>query len=69
MPDDVESPDDDAGRWREAEHLRTINPGWVVIWLARVRKFRAYRDSGSRRVDSLTAATADELATQIRRLR
>ena len=39
---------DDAERWREAARLRDECPGWVIIWLARTREYRAYQDSRSR---------------------
>jgi hypothetical protein len=57
---------DDAGRWREASRLRRDHPRWVVIWLAPIRKFRAYaRLPGARRDTALTASTPDGLAAQI----
>jgi hypothetical protein len=56
----------DADRWREAARLRDERPGWVIIWLARTREYRAYQDSQSRRATALTAATAADLAAQIR---
>jgi hypothetical protein len=57
---------DDAERWREAARLRDECPGWVIIWLARSGEYRAYQDSQSRRAATLTAATAADLAAQIR---
>ena len=57
---------DDAERWREAARLRDECPGWVIIWLARTREYRAYQDSRSRTGAALTAATASDLAAQIR---
>jgi len=57
---------EDAERWREAARLRDECPGWVIIWLARTREYRAYQDSQSRRAATLTAITAADLAAQIR---
>ena len=57
---------DDADRWQEAARLRDECPGWVIIWLARTREYRAYQDSQSRTAAALTAATAADLAAQIR---
>jgi hypothetical protein len=57
-------PDDDAVCWREAERLRHENPGWVVLWLARIRRYRAYRLS-ARRPLTLTAQTPGDLEAQI----
>jgi hypothetical protein len=34
--------EEDAGRWGEAARLRREHPGWVVIWLTHLRRFRAY---------------------------
>jgi hypothetical protein len=57
---------DDAERWREAARLRDECPGWVIIWLAPTREYRAYQDSQSRRAAALKADTAADLAAQIR---
>jgi hypothetical protein len=62
---DAQPPSDDAASWREAERLRREHPGWVVVWLARIRQYRAYRLS-ARRPITLTAQTPDDLAAQIR---
>jgi len=57
---------DEAARWREAALLRCQHPGWVIIWLARVAQYRAYRRFlGARRDTVLTAATSGELAVRI----
>jgi hypothetical protein len=65
-PGDPPAADDDAGRWREAARLRRDHPRWVVIWLAPIRKFRAYaRLPGARRDTALTASTPAGLADQI----
>lgn len=58
--------EEDAEQWRGAARLRDERPGWVMIWLARTREYRAYEDSQSRRAAALTAATAADLAAQIR---
>jgi uncharacterized protein YjlB len=58
--------DDDAARWREAALVRGEHPGWVVIWLARVRRYHAYhRFTGAQRDTVLIAATSGELAAKI----
>jgi hypothetical protein len=57
---------DDAACWREAARLRRENPGWVVLWLARIRRYRAYRLSQARRPTTLTAQTPGDLAAQMR---
>ena len=59
-------PGDDAARWRDAARLRAEHSGWVIVWLARTGQFRAYkRLPGARRDTSLTAVTAEALATRI----
>ena len=56
----------DADRLREAGRLRRERPGWVIIWLAPINEFRAYRRlPGARHDTALTAATADDLAILI----
>jgi hypothetical protein len=58
--------DDDAGRWREAARLRRDHPRWVIIWLAPIRQFRAYRRlPGARRDSALTDRTPAGLASLI----
>ncbi|HTX86130.1 MAG TPA: hypothetical protein VME44_28420 [Streptosporangiaceae bacterium] len=65
-PADTPPPGDDAAHWRDAARLRAEHSGWVIVWLARTGQFRAYkRLPGARRDTSLTAATADALATKI----
>jgi hypothetical protein len=65
-PGDPPAGDDDAGRWREAAQLRREHSRWIVIWLAPIRRLRAYaRLPGTRRDTALTAATPGELAAQI----
>jgi hypothetical protein len=59
---------DDAACWREAARLRREHRAWVVIWLARERCYNAYkRMPGARRDTALSAATAGQMAEQIRR--
>jgi hypothetical protein len=59
---------DDAACWREAARLRSEHRGWIVIWLAREGCYRAYRRlPGARRDTALSAATAQDMAGQIRR--
>ncbi|HEY7145476.1 MAG TPA: hypothetical protein VH637_14630 [Streptosporangiaceae bacterium] len=60
--------DEDAARWREAAELRGEHAGWVVIWLAPVGRFRAYRRlPGARRDTALSDQTAAGLSSQITR--
>jgi hypothetical protein len=63
----AEATGDDAC-WREAARLRREHRAWVVIWLAREGRYRAYRRlPGARRDTALSAATADGMSAQIRR--
>jgi hypothetical protein len=65
-PGDQPIADDDADHWREAARLRRDHPPWVIIWLAPIRRFRAYaRMPGTRRDTALTAVTSADLAAQI----
>ena len=65
-PGDQLAADGDADRWREAAWLRRDHPGWIVVWVAAVGAFHAYkRLPGARRDTALAAATADDLAAQI----
>jgi hypothetical protein len=60
-----EQQDDDAC-WREAARLRAEHRGWVVIWLASERCYKAYRRMrGARRDTALSAATASEMTDLI----
>jgi hypothetical protein len=59
------SADDDA-YWQEAAGLRREHPQWIIIWLASLKQFRAYRRMpGARRDTALTASTSEELAAKI----
>jgi hypothetical protein len=52
--------------WREAARLRSQFRGWIVIWLASGRCFKAYkRLPGARRDTALSAATSGEMADLI----
>jgi hypothetical protein len=57
--------DDDAACWRHAERLHSDHPGWVIIWLAPAREYRAYRLPDPRRDTTLAAPTPDGLAAAI----
>jgi hypothetical protein len=58
---------DDAACWEQAARLRAEHRGWIVIWLSRDARFRGYRRlPGARRDTALSAATAADLAAQIR---
>jgi hypothetical protein len=63
---DQPAADSDADHWREAARLRRDQPGWIVIWLAPIRRFLAYaRTPGTRRATALIAATSADLTAQI----
>jgi len=51
-------PDDDDTHWRAAKQLRREKPGWLVIWVARVGRFHAYRLTGPLLGDILHEAPA-----------
>jgi hypothetical protein len=56
----------DADRWREVTALRREHRGWVIIWLAPARGFRAYRRlPGTRHDTTVSAPTAEGLAAAI----
>jgi hypothetical protein len=56
----------DAQRWQQAAQLRAEHRGWIVIWLAAERCFRAYRRlPGARRDTALSAATSGQMADLI----
>jgi hypothetical protein len=58
---------DDAVCWEQSARLRAEHRGWIVIWLSREARFRAYRRLPGARCDTvLSAATASDLAAQIR---
>jgi hypothetical protein len=66
------APDHDAGAdaagRQQAARLRQQFRGWIVVWLARDRQFRAYRRlPGARRDTTLSAGTATGIAAQITR--
>jgi hypothetical protein len=57
---------DETEHWREAARLREEHAGWVVVWLARDRQYKAYkRMPGARRDTALAASTAADLSAQI----
>jgi hypothetical protein len=57
--------DEDAARWKEAIQLRRAYTRWLIIWVARAGRFRAYPLASSRARTTLTAPTADDLAAKI----
>jgi hypothetical protein len=66
--EDTTHPDarDDAACWQEAARLRQDHSGWVIIWLAPAREYRAYkRLRGARRDTALAAATPSALTAAI----
>ena len=57
---------DDARRCDQAARLRREFRGWIVIFLARDRRYKAYRRMpGARRDTALAAAMPEALAAQI----
>jgi hypothetical protein len=57
--------DDDQARWASAAQVRKERPGWVVIWLARKREFRA-RPLFRAPADTVAAgATPEELTARM----
>jgi hypothetical protein len=57
---------EDHQREELAARLRQEHQGWIIIWLAADRQFRAYRRlPGARRDVTLSAATGSDLAAQI----
>jgi hypothetical protein len=58
--------DGDGACWQQAARLRAEHRGWIVVWLAPEKCYRAYRRlPGARRDTALSAATASEMAAQI----
>jgi hypothetical protein len=53
-PGDATAPDDDAACWQVAKQLRSEHPKWLVIWVARTRRYHAYLLSGFRPGTGLT---------------
>ena len=58
----------DAAHWQNAARIRHENPGWVVIWMSRARRYRAYPLFRAPRGTALAAATADDLTDQMDRV-
>ena len=58
-------PPDDTARWQVAKKLRDQHPGWVIIWLASISRYRARPLFRTARETVLTAQTAEELAAQM----
>lgn len=57
---------DDADRCDQAARLCREFRGWIVMWLARDRQYKAYRRMpGARRDTALAAAMPEALAAQI----
>jgi hypothetical protein len=64
-PGDATAPDNDAACWQVAKQLRSEHPKWLVIWVARTRRYHAYLLSGFRPGTGLTDTQPAGLATQI----
>jgi hypothetical protein len=64
-PGDATVPDDEAACWQAAKQLRSEHPNWLVIWVARTRRYHAYPLSGSRPGTGLTDTQPAGLAAQI----
>jgi hypothetical protein len=67
-PGDTEAPEpaDDTACWQVARQLREQHPGWVIIWVARIGRYRA-RPLFRTRETVLTAEAPEELAAQMSR--
>jgi hypothetical protein len=55
------TPDHDAACWQAAAQARRQHPGWIVIWVAQLGRFRAYPLFRAPSGTSVTAATPQEL--------
>ncbi len=56
---------DDVARWQAAKQLRAEHPKWLVIWVARTRRFHAYLLAASRAGAGLTDTEPAGLAAQM----
>lgn len=66
MIPDIPARQEEDASWQEATRLRREHRGWIVVWLAPKKCFRAYRRlAGARRDTALSAATSGEMATLI----
>jgi hypothetical protein len=63
-PGDATAPDNDAACWQVAKQLRSEHPKWLVIWVARTRRYHAYLLSGFRPGTGLTDTQPAGLATR-----
>jgi len=57
--------DDDQARWAAVARVRKERPGWVVIWLARKREFRARPLFRAPRDTVAAGATPEELTARM----
>jgi hypothetical protein len=57
---------DDAACMLAARQLRSEHPKWLVIWVARSRRFHAYRLAASQAAPGLTDTEPVGLAMQIK---
>ena len=64
-PPAASEPGEDAARWQAARQLRGQHPGWVIIWLASISRYRARPLFRTQRETVLTAQTPEELAVQM----
>jgi hypothetical protein len=68
-PDGQSAAADEADHLQAAARIRREHPGWVVIWVARTGRYHAYPLFRTPRGTAVTAATPDELAAQMDRIR
>ena len=64
----AQTSDDDAARWQVAKQIRAERPGWVVIWIARTRQFKAYPKFSAPRGTAPTAETPEDLVAQVEQI-
>lgn len=64
----AQASDDDAACWQAAKQIRDERPGWVVIWIARTRQFKAYPKFPAPRGTAPTAQTPEDLAAQMEQI-
>jgi hypothetical protein len=59
------APDDEAVRWETAAEVRRARPGWVVIWSKLRDEYQARPLFRTPKDTVASAATSEELITQI----
>ncbi len=56
---------DDAACWQAARQLRAEYPKWLVVWVERTQRYRAWPLAASRAGDGLTDTSPAGMAAQI----